>query len=98
MLERFENSWRTLNTRKIYDNAWIRVREDDVLRPDGEAGIYGVVSMKNRAIGILPLQVSPVAKCVLKRSSFSTVIEDSQILGPGCRVRRGEQVGVFGLQ
>ena len=55
MLKRFENSWSTLNTREIYDNAWISVREDDVLRPDGEAGIYGVVSMKNRAIGILPL-------------------------------------------
>lgn len=55
MLERFENSWRTLHSREIYDNAWINVREDDVVRPDGEAGIYGVVSMKNRAIGVLPV-------------------------------------------
>lgn len=31
------------------------MREDDVTRPDGKPGIYGVVSMKNRAIGVVPL-------------------------------------------
>ena len=49
------NPWRTNATRAIYDNDWIAVREDAVTRPDGNAGIYGVVSPKNRAIGIVPL-------------------------------------------
>ena len=49
------NPWQTNATREIYDNAWISVREDAVTRPDGNAGIYGVVSMKNRAIGVVPL-------------------------------------------
>ena len=49
------NPWKTNATREIYENAWIAVREDDVTRPDGAPGIYGVVSMKNRAIGIVPL-------------------------------------------
>lgn len=31
------------------------MREDDVTQPDGAPGIYGVVSMKNRAVGIVPL-------------------------------------------
>ena len=48
-----ENPWRTLASREEYDNAWIRVREDTVVRPDGERGIYGVVHFKNIAIGIL---------------------------------------------
>ena len=49
------NPWRTNSTRAIYDNEWISVREDDVIRPDGKPGIYGVVSPKNRAIGVVPL-------------------------------------------
>ena len=49
------NPWRTLSRRQIYDNPWISVREDGVIRPDGAPGIYGVVSMKNRAIGVVPL-------------------------------------------
>ena len=50
-----QNPWQTVSSREVYDNAWISVREDEVVRPDGEKGIYGVVSMKNRAIGVLPL-------------------------------------------
>ncbi|HEX9995681.1 MAG TPA: HAD-IA family hydrolase [Abditibacterium sp.] len=49
------NPWRTTGSRAIYDNPWISVREDQVIRPDGKRGIYGAVSMKNRAIGVLPL-------------------------------------------
>ena len=39
----------------VYENPWIRVREDQVLRPDGLPGIYGVVHFKNRAVGVLPV-------------------------------------------
>jgi 8-oxo-dGTP pyrophosphatase MutT (NUDIX family) len=49
------NPWTTISSRSIYDNPWIRVREDQVLRPDGLPGIYGVVEFKNRAIGVLPV-------------------------------------------
>ena len=48
--------WRTLSSREVYDNPWIRVREDQVIRPDGQPGIYGVVHFKNRAIGVLPVE------------------------------------------
>jgi 8-oxo-dGTP pyrophosphatase MutT (NUDIX family) len=49
------NPWKTLSTRAVYENPWIRVREDAVIRPDGSPGIYGVVHFKNRAIGVLPV-------------------------------------------
>lgn len=55
MNDRYGNPWRTLSRRRIYDNAWIRVREDQVIRPDGAPGIYGVVEFKNRAVGVLPI-------------------------------------------
>jgi 8-oxo-dGTP pyrophosphatase MutT (NUDIX family) len=50
------NPWKTLSSRVVYDNPWIRVREDHVLRPDGLPGIYGVVHFKNRAVGVLPVE------------------------------------------
>src|SRR5436190_16808477 len=56
MDDKYSNPWRTLQTRVAYDNAWIRVRHDQVLRPDGQPGIYGVVHYKNKAIGVLPVE------------------------------------------
>ena len=49
------NPWRTLSTEVKYHNPWISVREDQVLNPGGGQGIYGVVSMKNKALGIVPV-------------------------------------------
>ncbi len=39
----------------MYENPWISLREDQVLLPDGQGGIYGVVHFKNRAVGVLPV-------------------------------------------
>jgi 8-oxo-dGTP pyrophosphatase MutT (NUDIX family) len=50
-----ENPWKTLGTEEKYDNPWIRVIEDQVVRPDGSPGIYGTVQFKNWAIAIVPL-------------------------------------------
>jgi 8-oxo-dGTP pyrophosphatase MutT (NUDIX family) len=49
------NPWQTVARRLVYENPWIRVREDQVIRPDGLPGIYGVVEFKNRAVGVLPV-------------------------------------------
>jgi 8-oxo-dGTP pyrophosphatase MutT (NUDIX family) len=47
--------WSVLASRAIYTNAWIHVREDRVVHPHGEEGIYGVVSFRNLAVGVVPL-------------------------------------------
>jgi 8-oxo-dGDP phosphatase len=49
------NPWKTVTSHMKYGNAWFSVREDEVIRPDGSAGIYGVVSAERLAVGILPL-------------------------------------------
>src|SRR4028118_1164079 len=54
-MEQHPNPWKTLSTRPLYDNPWINVREDQVINPKGGNGIYGVVHMKNKAIGIIPV-------------------------------------------
>lgn len=49
------NPWTTLSTRQVYRNPWISVREDQVLKPNGSPGIYGVVEYLNRAVGVVPI-------------------------------------------
>jgi ADP-ribose pyrophosphatase len=45
--------WRTLTSRPIYSNPWMRIREDVAEMPDGRTTIYGVVECKP-AVGVLP--------------------------------------------
>ena len=40
----------TLSSREVYRNHWMRVREDEVLRANGEKGVYGVVEKHDAAI------------------------------------------------
>jgi 8-oxo-dGTP pyrophosphatase MutT (NUDIX family) len=48
------NPWKTLDQTEVYRNAWLRVREDKVIRPDGGAGIYGVVEIP-ASVGVVAL-------------------------------------------
>ncbi len=41
-----KNPWKTINSKVVYKNDWIQVREDNVIRPDGKPGIYGVVETR----------------------------------------------------
>jgi len=51
----FRNPWTRLSRRTAYENPWIVVHEDQVLRPDGRPGIYGVVHYRNKAVGVVVL-------------------------------------------
>jgi ADP-ribose pyrophosphatase len=46
-------AWRTLTTRAVYANPWIRVREDIAELPDGRTTLYGVVECAP-CVGVLP--------------------------------------------
>ncbi|MEO1039232.1 MAG: NUDIX hydrolase [Pseudomonadota bacterium] len=47
--------WTIRATRIAYENPWMQVIEHDVLRPNGEPGLYGVMHPKQLAIGVLPV-------------------------------------------
>ncbi|WP_034621734.1 NUDIX hydrolase [Cellulomonas sp. URHE0023] len=47
--------WHTRSSKTVYENPWIRVREDAVDRPDGGAGIYGVMEVRNPAVFVVPV-------------------------------------------
>ena len=53
--KREKNPWITLKSEVAFETPWIRVSKHDILNPAGNLGIYGVVSFKNIAIGVLPL-------------------------------------------
>ncbi len=50
-----KNPWKTLSQTTHYDNPWIKVEEHQVINPSGNPGIYGKVSFKNSAVGIIAL-------------------------------------------
>lgn len=54
-IESAPNPWQTITQTETYSNPWISVHHNTVVNPNGGAGIYGVVSFKNLAIGIVPV-------------------------------------------
>lgn len=50
-----KNPWQTLNSAVRYENPWLAIRHEEVVTPAGTPGIYGVVSFKNKAVGVIPL-------------------------------------------
>ena len=48
-------SWPVRESRVVYDNPWLTVREDAVVRPDGSDGIYGVVELRRPAVFVVAL-------------------------------------------
>src|SRR4030095_6310122 len=46
-------AWRTVSTRQVYANPWIRLREDVAELPDGRTTLYGVVECKP-CVAVLP--------------------------------------------
>ena len=47
--------WHRRSRRVAYENPWITVWHDDVDRPDGSPGIYGLVHFANHAAGVVVL-------------------------------------------
>jgi 8-oxo-dGTP pyrophosphatase MutT (NUDIX family) len=50
-----ENPWKTLESSVKYENPWLSIRHEEVVTPAGTPGIYGVVSFKNKAVGVIPI-------------------------------------------
>lgn len=47
--------WLRRSRSTVYANPWIEVHHDEVDRPDGSPGIYGVVHFRNLAVGVVPV-------------------------------------------
>ncbi|MEX0152657.1 NUDIX domain-containing protein [Microbacterium sp. LMI1-1-1.1] len=63
-------AWHTRATRTVYENRWIRVREDDVTGPHGD-GIYGVVEMQQPAVFVIALDEQERV-CLVELERYTT--------------------------
>ncbi len=45
--------WKTISSREVYQNKWMRLREDVAEMPDGRSTIYGVIECPD-CVGVLP--------------------------------------------
>ena len=50
-----DNPWQRLSRTVAYQSPWVVVYHDEVVRPDGRPGIYGVVHYRNRAVAVVVL-------------------------------------------
>ena len=50
-----DSPWRRHSRRLAYENPWIEVHHDEVTRPDGQPGVYGVVHFRGRAVGVVAI-------------------------------------------
>jgi 8-oxo-dGTP pyrophosphatase MutT (NUDIX family) len=50
-----DGPWLRRSRRVAYENAWVTVWHDEVTRPDGQPGIYGLVHFANLAVGVVVL-------------------------------------------
>ena len=46
--------WKVTDSKIMYENPWMSVREDSVIRPDGKPGIYGVATILP-GVSVLPI-------------------------------------------
>jgi len=54
-MELQDKPWKTLSKNTVYENPWIRIEHHEVINPNQNEGIYGLVHFKNIAVSIFPL-------------------------------------------
>ena len=52
------SGWRRHSRRTVYENPWLTIWHDEVTRPDGKPGIYGVVHYAGVAVGVVAIDDS----------------------------------------
>ncbi|KSB88772.1 DNA mismatch repair protein MutT [Caulobacter vibrioides] len=72
--------WAVTSARVVYDNPWINVTEHQAIAPTGNPALYGKVSFKNQAIGVVPLHadgtVTLVGQARFPRGNYSWEIPE----------------------
>lgn len=72
--------WGVSSQQIVYDNPWLTLTEYQAVAPTGRPALYGKVSFKNRAIGIVPLHadgtVTLVGQNRFPRANYSWEIPE----------------------
>ena len=74
-------NWKTLNSKLIYKNSWLKLREDKIIHPDGKPGIYSVVDI---APGVFTIAITKKSEIYLiKQLRYTTNINSWELPGGG---------------
>ena len=94
--------WRRRSRRVAYENPWIDVWHDEVDRPDGTPGVYGVVHFRSRAVGVVAVgddgRILLVGQHRYALDEYSWEIpeggvDEGESLEAGCRRELREETG-----
>lgn len=86
----------TLSSRIVYQNKWARVREDIILRQNGQEGLYGVLD-KDPACIVIPLEHTPEGDFLTLVHQYRYPVEGSFYEFPQGGWEAGEDVDVEAL-
>ncbi|MET0183233.1 MAG: NUDIX hydrolase [Caulobacterales bacterium] len=60
-----DNPWTVLAPpKRSFENDWFAIEEQDVLKPNGAPGYYGVVRFRRVAVGVLPIEADGLVHLV----------------------------------
>ena len=79
-MSRKDNPWTTLSVRKVYANPWLELWEERCLDPGGQPALYGRVSFRSKAVGIIPIDEEGWVGLSSFRSICSREIQSKEIL------------------
>src|SRR5215204_1925165 len=94
--------WRRRTRRTAYENPWIQVFHDEVERPDGSPGVYGVIHFRTRPVGVVAVdddgRILLVGQHRYPLDEYSWEIpeggvDDGEELEAGCRRELREETG-----
>jgi len=83
-----KGEWEVKESQIVYQNPWITVTEDQVVRPDGKDGIVGVVTMKP---GVSVIAIDDENNCYLTKE-YHYAIEKEILSAVSGGIERGDDV------
>jgi ADP-ribose pyrophosphatase YjhB (NUDIX family) len=80
--------WTRKSTKIVYENPWIKVREDQIVHPSGKEGIYGVVEV---GPGVFVVGINEKNEILfVKQNRYCTGITSWEI--PGGGLKKGYEI------
>lgn len=75
--------WKTISSKTVYQNPWIKVREDKIVHPNGKEGIYGVVEIPPGIFVIAQNEQEEIL--LIKQMHYPTGLSSWELPGGGLK-------------